>query len=125
MVAMLTLSDYARINEKRALKFFVIVGSIFTVIGIWKFKLNDFWNVDYKTWALLGALPIIAYYLVIKERMQVIQSEVTGKKCTLLNVKLKYITDKNLIKKYKIVKYIGIFYIAFIVVLYLLLHENH
>lgn len=119
IVAFMATDDYCRTHEKNALRFLVVVGVALTAIGVWGFEIDHVRQVSFHDWILIGFFPIILLYLRLKAKLVKKQSEAQGRDLSLVALDLDAITDKGLVKQFRILSAIMWGYAALVVIVHL------
>lgn len=121
VVLMLT-DDHCRKNEKRAFKFFCLIGVTLTGIGVWTFEYSQVLDTS------LTSLVSICLFLAVMARLKLmtklikLQSDAQGRSCTLVELNLTEIPETPLISMYKKVNVIMWFFFIAVVILQVLSH---
>lgn len=116
IVAFMAADEYCRTHEKNALRFLVVVGVALTAIGAWGFEIDHFRRVSFHDWILVGFFPIILLYLRLRSKLVKRQSEVQGRDLSLVELELDAITDKGLVKQFRILSAIMWGYAALVLI---------
>lgn len=112
--------DYCRTHEKHALRFLMALGVTLTAIGMWNFEIDHLHQVSFHDWILAGFFPITLLYLRLKSKLIKQQAEDQGRDLSLVELDLKKVTDKRLIKQFRIVNSIMWGYAAVVLIIYFL-----
>jgi len=109
--------NHCQKNEKNSIYILLLVGTTCLAIGFFTFEFKQISQISVKDWTLLGFLPITLLYLKIKSKLVEIQSEIIGKKSSLLELNLELIEDTVLIKKFKLISKTLWSYVALILII--------
>lgn len=100
-MAFMASDNHCKNKEKNALRFFVLLGILLTVIGTWSFDIEQLKQVSLHDWSLLGLFPFTLIYLKQKTHLIKIQSMEQGREVSLSELELSSIKDKALVQRYK------------------------
>ena len=112
LVAFFATDDYCRKHEKRALRFLIVVGTVLTAVGLWRFEAGDLSELTLRDWRLFGFYVIYLVYLRSKGNLFKKQSEVQGRNVSPFELQLEAIPDKSLVRRFRTVRAIMWGYIA-------------
>jgi hypothetical protein len=106
-----------RVKEKTALVFFALLGTILTVIGLWRFEVTQITSISLQDRILVGFFPILVLGLFLRSRLIKLQSKATGKACSMLDLTLAEIPNPNLAKQFRIINTVMWLYAAIVVLM--------
>ena len=117
IVALMAADKDVRAKEKRALVFFGLLGTILTVIGLWRFEVTQIASISLHDWILLGFWPVFGVSLFLRSKLIRLQSKATGNACSMLDLDLAEIPNRNLVRQFRIVNAMMWSYATIIIVM--------
>lgn len=115
LVALIVTNKQSKQKEQRALIFFTVLAVVFTLIGVFTFRVEEL-----SRWSMTSAFGLLffislCFRLHLMSQLVKVQSETDNSCRTFLDIDLSKIEDKSIIKKYKRVN--SIFWLTAIIYL--------
>lgn len=103
IVAFMATDDYCRTHETKALRFFIGIGLIVTLVGAWSLELSDIQRVPFSDWLLIGLFPIVLVHLRLKTQLAKLPSHDQVFTTFRADLNLSETSERDLVKKFRLV----------------------